>query len=83
MSLSIPNAPNAGLFKQGYQKYVSLPPQDVIHIIGQSLTFSQATMQKMELSFATSMPAEQSHRQSRRRWGRMVATRSSSTTSRK
>lgn len=21
MSLSIPNAPNAGLFKQGYQKY--------------------------------------------------------------
>lgn len=24
MSLNIPNAPNAGLFKQGYNKYVHL-----------------------------------------------------------
>ena len=26
MSLAIPNAPNSGLFKQGYQKYLTLKP---------------------------------------------------------
>ena len=26
MSLAIPNAPNSGLFKQGYQKYLALNP---------------------------------------------------------
>lgn len=31
MSLSIPSAPNAGLFKQGYNKYVNTPPELPLH----------------------------------------------------
>jgi hypothetical protein len=49
MSLNIPNAPNAGLFKQGYNKYVPnhpaivLDPEDLSIDVGRVV----ATIRKM------------------------------------
>ncbi|KAH8638753.1 T-complex protein 1 subunit theta [Alternaria alternata] len=55
MSLSIPNAPNAGLFKQGYQKYGPLQPRN--HNKHSTNHPATATTLRMALLFATSMPA--------------------------
>jgi hypothetical protein len=52
MSLNIPSAPNAGLFKQGYQKYVVLSSK-----YKASTDHPKATTLRMELFFAILMLA--------------------------
>src|SRR3954465_571181 len=72
MSLSIPNAPNSGLFKQGYQKYVL---QSLICLRFSSAYNKLATTPKMEPCFAISTPAVPSPKPYRLLSDPMVATR--------
>jgi hypothetical protein len=92
MSLNIPNAPNAGLFKGGYNKSVpplSPPPPTASPAPEAKLPpalppdMAAATMPKMAPSSATSTPAGRSPRPSRPPSAPTDATRSSSTTSRR
>ena len=76
MSLNIPGAPNAGLFKQGYQKYALLYlgcKED--HL----LTCSLVTNLKMELLSGILMLAVRSPQLSRHPWGHMGVIRLSLT----